>query len=262
MHDTGDKVLFGERLAGREGEAGIDEGEEALDRIVARPDCALFLAYKLLQWFAEHEPEAQAVAALAAVLTENQLDVRAALEVVFRSAWFYAPERRYAMLRNPVDLVVSAARAIGVQSADLAGLERATHRMGMKLFEPPSVAGWEHGLAWGGPGTAAARLDVALALSELPHAARRVVGRATIDLDDLGPSSAADWSAESLVAALLARLLPDDSVLADARRAALVAFAEDALARGAAGSDERRARRAAVRAVLHVTLALPEVALA
>jgi uncharacterized protein (DUF1800 family) len=279
LHDAGDKTLFGAPLAGRAGAAGIEEGDEALDRIVQRPECARFVATKLLGWFATHdlptEPGVQpAIDALAEVLRAHDLDVRSALRVLFRSRWFHAPERRFAMLRNPVEYVVAAARAIGVQSADRAGLERATQRMGMHLLEPPSVGGWEHGAAWAGPGTAAARLEVALALSELPHAARRTVGRATIDLDgmlaDEGgilAEASAERAAAPLVDALLARvcpdLLPDGALALDgARRAALLEFANGALARAPRELEPVKRRRVVVRAVLHVVLALPEVALA
>lgn len=271
LHDERDKVLFGAPLAGRAGAAGIEEGEEALDRIAQHPECARFLATKLLGWFATHdlpsEPDVQAaIDEFAGVLRAHDLDVRSALRVLFRSRWFYAPERRFTMLRNPVEYVVAAARAIGVQSADRAGLERATHRMGMHLLEPPSVGGWEHGVAWSGPGTAAARLEVALALSELPHAARRTVGRATIDLDEFSTLEG-DQAAASIVDALLGRvcpdLLPNGALALDSeRRAALLEFARGALVRAPRELEPAKRRRSAVRAVLHVVLALPEVALA
>lgn len=271
LHDADDKVFFGAPLAGRAGAAGIEEGDEALDRITQHPECARFVATKLLGWFATHDLPAEpsvlpAIDALAEVLRAHDLDVQSALRVLFRSRWFYAPERRFAMLRNPVEYVVAAARALGVQNADRAGLERATQRMGMQLLEPPSVGGWEHGAAWAGPGTAAARLEVALALSELPHAARRTVGRATIDLAALGAESG-DGAAAALVDALLARVCPDllpSGVLAldSERRAALLDFARGALARAPRELEPAKRRRIAVRAVLHVLLALPEVALA
>ncbi|MEZ6015531.1 MAG: DUF1800 domain-containing protein [Planctomycetota bacterium] len=271
LHDAEDKVLFGEGLRGRDGDDGVLEGEEALDRIVARPDCARFLATKLLGWFGAHDMDLvgdSVVDELAAVLAEHDLDIRVALRTLFRSRWFFDPARRFAMVRNPVTYVVAAARAIAVQNADRAGLERATSRMGMRLLEPPSVGGWEHGLAWAGPGTAAARLEVALALSELPHASRRIVGRATIDVDALldGDELAAEDPSDGIVDALLHRLWPEaarsgSAPLDDVRHAALVSIARGALDRAPAELAPQKRLRAAVRATLHMVLALPEVAL-
>ncbi|MEM9379395.1 MAG: DUF1800 family protein, partial [Planctomycetota bacterium] len=269
LHDDGDKVLFGEPLAGRSGPDGVQEGEAALDRICARRDCARFIAQKLAGWFAEHRPPAEVVDALADALVENGLDVREGLRVLFRSRWFLARERAYSMVRNPVDLVVAHARAVGLQNADRAGLERATRRMGMSLLEPPSVAGWEHGDAWTGPSTAAARLDVALRIAELPHAARRVVGRATIDLDGLAdPARDGDGALDlgHLVDVVLARVVRQSGAatreLDDERREVLVEFLRGAAARAPADLAAKKRDRIVVRAALHLVLSLPEAAVA
>jgi len=269
LHDSGEKALFDVALKGQEGAAGVGEGEAALDRIVARRDCARFIARKLLTWFAEHEPSADIVDELADVLHEHDLVVREGLRVLFRSRWFLARERAFSMVRNPVDLVVAHARAVGLQNADRAGLERATRRMGMQLFEPPSVAGWEHGEAWTGPSTAAARLDVTLRLSELPHAGRRVIGRATIDLDALtAPARGAGGSLDlaRLVDVMLARVVRQSGdvqrELDDARRETLVKFLEGARARTPEDLSDRKRDRRIARAALHLVLSLPEAAVA
>jgi len=269
QHDAGDKTLFGEPLEGRDGPDGIREGEDALDRIVARGDCARFVAHRLVEWFAEHDPPAEVVDALAEALCENGLVVREGLRALFRSRWFLARERAFSMVRNPVELVVAQARAVGLQNADRAGLGRATRRMGMQLFEPPSVAGWEHGDAWTGPSTGAARLDVALQIAELPHSSRRVVGRATIDLDAItSPARDEDGSLDlgRLVDVALALVVRQSGELVreldDERRAVLVDFLAGVRERASAELSERKRDRAVTRAALHLVLSLPEAAVA
>lgn len=260
MHDGGDKVLFGQPLAGRDGDDGVKEGEEALDRIVARDDCPRFLARKLLSWFVGHEflggaADSGPVDELAAVLRGNGLSLRETLRALFLSRGFHDPARHFALVKNPVELAAGTLHLLEVQNAHLAGLEDLARAMGMALFQPPSVAGWEHGPAWIDSGSIVQRFNFALRVSELPHSGRSVVGRPALDLDRLAGGGEA--GPEEIVPALAARLL--QRPLDAARTAAVVAHLHE-VADGEA--DARRARRAATRAALHLLLTTPEHALA
>ncbi|MEM7308299.1 MAG: DUF1800 domain-containing protein [Planctomycetota bacterium] len=262
LHDPGDKELFGERIEGRAGEAGIGEGLDAIDRLLAHPDCARFLAGKLLAWFASAQPPAEVVDELADALRGSDFSIREALRTLFRSAWFYAPENRFALYRNPVELVVGVARALGLQNAHLAELERYCLRMGMELFEPPSVAGWSHGEAWAQTGSVAPRFDFAIGVSQLPHAARRVTGRASIHLDELaGEGLRGDVLVPSaLVQAVAQRVL--EQPLAAEKEQALVAYLNEGEPQPEDAKAARRWRRERIRACIHLILTAPELAFA
>ena len=255
MHDTTAKVVFDAKIEGLEGRAGLREGEEALDLIVAREDCPRFLSEKLLGWFLCHEPPTQAVTELAEVLEENDLSIRAALSRLFLSKRFYESEYRFVLYKNPVELAAGTLHLLEVQNAHHAGLEDLTRSMGMQLFEPPSVAGWEHGEAWIDSGSVVQRFNFALEISELPHSSRSVRGRSAVNLDGLTGGSTTT-SAE-LVEALEARLLQRD--LDGSRQGELVAYIDEV--RAAADTPERGAR-AATRAAIHMLLTTPEFALA
>ncbi len=255
MHDDGDKQLFGARIAGRTGARGIAEGEEALALILAQPAHAEFLARKLLEWFGHREPALDTVEAFAQVLRKNGGSIRESLRVLFSSAWFFAPEQRHAIYKNPVELVVGAARGAEVGNPHLANLEHHAVALGMELFEPPSVAGWEHGSAWVRTGSVAPRLNFALAVAELPHAARTVTGRATVNLDEL--AAQAGEGPRNLAAALAERFLQQN--LEPDQEAALVEYLDAARANA---PDERTGRREGVRAALHLLLAAPQFTLA
>ena len=260
LHDEDDKSLLGQVIAGRSGEAGRREGHEALELLLGRRDCALFLADKLARWFAQHEPPAEVVEALADTLVENDYQLRPTLRRLFRSAWFYAPEQRFALYKNPVELLVGACRLLDLNNPHLFHPERHAHAMGMRLFEPPSVAGWDHGPEWVRTGTVAPRLNLALDLSEQAHASRSVAGRCSLDLDALAGTSESGQAADELVDALGARLL--QRPLEDEQRAALIELVDSY---GTPPSDEREARRfrrARVRAALHLCLACPQFTLA
>jgi uncharacterized protein (DUF1800 family) len=258
-HDPGDKTLFGAPLQGRSGPRGIDEGDEALDRLLARPDCAPFIAAQLVAWFGDEAPAPEIVAAVAQRLRATDWSIRETLRALFSSAWFYAEERRFARIANPVELLIGAARALEVQNAHLAGLEVQLVCLGMSLLEPPSVAGWEHGAAWIEPGSVAPRLNLALALSELPHAGRAITGRTSIDLDRL--SGGLEDDPLALVRALALRLLGRG--LATEQEEVLAAYLEAETPLLPSGDDDpkraRDLRRARVRAALHLVLAAPQI---
>jgi uncharacterized protein (DUF1800 family) len=256
-HDTGDKQVLGTTIRGRSGPAGIEEGDEAIDVLLAQPACAPFVARELVAWFASDDPPQEIVDALAAVLRDHDWSIAAALRALLCSQWFHEPRQRFAKVRDPLDLVVGAARAVGLANAHLFGLEQHTLALGLDLFEPPSVAGWDLGAAWTRTGSVAPRLNFALDLSEVAHAARRVTGRATCDIDRLAGLAASDASAD-LVQALARRVLGRD--LEDDQVAALVEYLDGL---GPVPTDERGARdwrRRRVRAVLHGVLAAPQFA--
>lgn len=251
-HDTADKILFGKKLAGMSGESGMDEGRTALDRILARKDCARFLAAKLIAWFVQHEPDQKATEELATVLFKNGYSIQEALRTLLSSAWFYADENRFVLYKNPVDFVVSAVMSLGVQNAELAGLENRARQMGMQLFQPPSVAGWTHGESWINTGAMVHRLNFALALSELSHTKRRVTGTPTLNLDLLAVGD------EPLTEILSKRLLQRS--LHPKAKTALIAYLEDAKQRLPPGGSAKSNKRRLVRAALHLLLGSPEFA--
>lgn len=256
-HDPGDKRLFGASLRGRRGPEGLEEGEEALDRIVAREECAPFLAHKLLAWFAAEDAPAPVREALADVLRAHDLAAREGLRVLFASAWFHAPERRFALHRNGVEVAVGAARLLGLQNVQHAGLAARLRRLGMELFEPPSVAGWPTGRAWVQSGALVERFHLALALSQLAHATRTVLGSAAYDLEALAPAPDADDRELALHAAQrLWQRSPGEE------RLRVLTEYLGVVGGQRAGQDPRDVRRAKLRGLVHLLVAAPEFGVA
>ncbi len=66
---------------------------------------------------------------------------------MFESDEFYGGRARAALVKSPVELVVGAVRALGIET-DFNPLNARTERMGQALFAPPNVAGWPGGAAW------------------------------------------------------------------------------------------------------------------
>ncbi len=257
-HDTNDKLVLGHVIGGRTGAKGEQEGEDVLDLLVARPECAHFISGKLAQCFLAHEPPADLVEGLARTFAANKSSIRETLRKLFSSEAFYAPQFRFQMHKTPVEWAVSAGRLLGVRNVHLLGLENRLARMGMRLFEPPSVAGWDGGRSWAQSSQLAERFELALSYSGVSHSKRAVFGAPAADFAALCSDQADD--SVLLVQKLSAQILQRE--LEPAASSVVAAHLEQALPVVAAGPTRDHERRERVRAVLHMLLCSPEFSLA
>src|SRR5438876_1108464 len=109
--------------------------------IFAQPAAARHLPRKLFEFFAYQGPEEPVIDELAAIFRRSDWSVRAVLRALFHSALFYSPRTVRAQVKSPVELVIGAARALGVEVPPQA-LLRALDLMGQSLLYPPNVGGW------------------------------------------------------------------------------------------------------------------------
>jgi uncharacterized protein (DUF1800 family) len=152
-HDPNEKVILGE--------AGNWNGEDFARIILSKPACARFIARKLYHTFVADLPSDEQgglrdvepwrrklVNELGDMLKLRNYALRPVLRRLFLSEHFYSPDVMRAQIKSPVQLVVGAARSLGVPVRDLSILNDALDLMGQRLFLPPSVKGWPGGRAW------------------------------------------------------------------------------------------------------------------
>lgn len=151
-HDDGVKEIFGER--GRFG------GEDVIRLALARPAAASYLATKLLHEFVSPHPPASLVSALATRLAESRFAIGTALRTLLASEAMFAPEHRGVRIKSPVEYVVGLARSLDARASG-PELSRAAGQMGQRLFEPPSVKGWDGHRKWIGAATMLIRMNTA-----------------------------------------------------------------------------------------------------
>lgn len=107
-HDFGEKTLLGSRFPAGQGMAEVDS---ALHLLATHPATARHLAFKLAQRFLDDEPTREIVEAMATALRASGGKISATLAPLIDSPAFAAALARPAKFKEPVDYVLSVARA-------------------------------------------------------------------------------------------------------------------------------------------------------
>jgi hypothetical protein len=153
-------------------------GEDALRSIVSSrgPQCAAFLAKRLMVHFVTARFTSQDLSDVAATIQSSQFDVRAVMKTLLKSRWFFDVSNRFALVEGPVSWSVRAARALGYDLAAADGLSpkgfpawalvaNAFDQAGMKLLDPNGPNGWSEDDAWLNSGTIRYRTRIAAAVA-------------------------------------------------------------------------------------------------
>lgn len=146
LHDENDKTFLGR--------TGNFDGVGIIDVIMAHKSTAHFITKKLYRYFVATDAPAERLEYLAALLRDNNYDLKPLLKAMFMAQDFYAPHAYSSQIKSPVQLVLSTYRKLGV--TELPGVpdfHAATEALGQKLLYPPNVAGWEGGRSWITPAT-------------------------------------------------------------------------------------------------------------
>lgn len=139
-HDEGSKTLLGR--------TGNFSGDEAIDVILGHPSTARYAAKKLFDYFAHRQPTDETIDRLAHVLRSNHYELAPMLKNLFLSEEFYGERSRGQHIKSPIELMVGAIRTLKLGAVDYGALDWQVQNMGMTLFQPPNVSGWEEGRYW------------------------------------------------------------------------------------------------------------------
>jgi uncharacterized protein (DUF1800 family) len=162
-HDAGDKVLLGTKFpAGK----GLEEGERALDLLVAHPSTAKHIAFKLSQRFVADTPPQSLVDRAAKKFTDTKGNLREVTRVIITSPEFFAADAYRAKVKTPFEFVVSAARAANANIVNAQPIVNALRTdLGMPLYgcQPPTGYSMTAD-AWVNTGSLLNRMNFALQL--------------------------------------------------------------------------------------------------
>jgi uncharacterized protein (DUF1800 family) len=237
QHDDGEKTFFGQ--------TGPWGGDDIIGMILDRPVTAEFMARKVFTFFVHGHPEPSTVGRLADGFRGSGYSVRELVRSVLKSPEFSSAEAYHAVIKSPVDFLIGAMKALGVTEF-ARGAPASLQRMGMSLFNPPDVSGWEWGADWIGSATLLERLNAANGLTT----ARGDAAPSGMDPAVVG-GRMGTASPEQLVDGML-NLLVDGDVPPQTRKS-LIDYVAGAgrLSPGSAAFDR------SVRGVAHLIMATP-----
>lgn len=157
QHDSGTKTVLGQ--------TGPLGGEDVVRLATASPASARFVAAKVWSHFAYPVDPADPVLDPLVAAYGPRLDVTALVRAMFLAPAFLSAGARAGLVKQPIEYVVGASRALGV---DAGAPETALvlTQLGQVPFEPPSVGGWPQNGYWLSTATSAARARFAAHLAD------------------------------------------------------------------------------------------------
>ena len=140
---------------------------KVLDRILAQPATAEFIASKVVQHFVSTRVDASFVKRLGGRFRSSRYDVKTLMRDVFMSPEFVADQSYRALVKSPIEFMVHTLKAVNAPHLTRLALGAASS-MGQVLFDPPDVGGWPNNEAWISSNNVVARVNfVTAVLSQL-----------------------------------------------------------------------------------------------
>jgi uncharacterized protein (DUF1800 family) len=206
MHDTGEKVVLGQRIpagGGRE-DGGREDGERVIEILTRSPATARFIATKLVRRFVSDTPPPALVTRVAGSYTSTGGDVPSMLRTIFESPEFLSEDAYRAKIKKPFEFVASAVRALGgrIDAQGGMALARASAEIGEPLYQAQPPTGYaDRSEVWVNAGALLARMNFALALASgrYPHVSVELAPLVA-GADPAEPSAVLDRLLASIVA--------------------------------------------------------------
>ena len=170
MHDADDKVVLGHTLPGGR---GAEDGEEVLDIVAVHPATARFLATKLARRLVSDDPPAALVERATRTFVRTGGDIRQVVRTIVSSPEFFSRAAWRAKVKSPLEVVVSALRAVDADGDPTPRTALAIAQLGQPLWGHQAPNGWpERGNEWMNTGAILNRINFGLLMgaSRLPGA--------------------------------------------------------------------------------------------
>ncbi len=130
------------------GKTGRFSGEDIIDIILKRPETAQFVVKKIYKYFVNEEVSNELIEPLASSFRNSNYDIEKLMRTIFTSTWFYDEKNVGNKIKSPTTLIIGLNRTFKVKYNDDRILVVLQRLLGQTLFMPPSVKGWDEGLAW------------------------------------------------------------------------------------------------------------------
>jgi uncharacterized protein (DUF1800 family) len=206
VHDAGEKVVLGHKLAAGRGE---EDAEDVLDILAKSPATAHFISYKLARRFVSDSPSKALVDHAAQVYLKTDGDIREVLRAIITSPEFFSQQAFRSKVKSPFEVVVSAMRALNAAPDSTPRTAQVIAYLGQPIFGHQAPNGWpETGESWMNTGAILNRINFGMAA-----AAGRLPGvdlRALPALDTVR-SASREKQVDAVVATMLNGMVSPDT---------------------------------------------------
>ena len=227
VHDAGEKVVLGHKLAAGRGE---EDAEDVLDMLAKSPATARFISFKLARRFVSDSPSKALVDRATQTYLRTDGDIREVVRTIVTSPEFFSQQAFHSKVKTPFEVVVSAARALDAPPDSTPRSAQMIAYLGQPIFGHQAPNGWpETGDAWMNTGAILNRINFGMAA-----AAGRLPGidiRAVPALDTIR-SASRDKQVDAVVGTILNGMVSPDT------RAVLLSGEHPMLANGATGVQD------------------------
>jgi uncharacterized protein (DUF1800 family) len=172
QHDTGAKTFSfaiypdgGTTIAARSD--GMQDGLDFINALAANPNTARYLAKKLYRFFVSEFGEVSEafVNRVANAYLRSGYNMKWVMREVLLSPEFWDTSSYFSRYAAPVEFVARLLKDVGWRGFSVNQALAPLSNMGMTLFDPPDVAGWDFGKGWFSTGSMLARMNFASALA-------------------------------------------------------------------------------------------------
>ncbi|MBV8843116.1 MAG: DUF1800 domain-containing protein [Bryobacterales bacterium] len=161
MHDAGEKVVLGRKIAA----GGEQDGLQVIDILARHPSTAKFISKELAQRFVADDPPQALVDRMAQSFLKTDGDLRAMMETMFNSPEFFSEGAWLAKVKSPLEIVVSAVRAMPGEVVDTIALAQKIADLGEPLYGKLEPTGYPNtNESWLNTASLLGRINFATAL--------------------------------------------------------------------------------------------------
>ncbi len=139
-HDKGEKVFLGQK--------GAFNGEDIINMLLEKRQTAYFITEKIWKNFVNENPKPEHISKFAKLFYDAGYDIAVLMIAIFTSTTFYDKENIGALVKSPIDLLVTTTRQLDLKWLNTSALLKTQRLLGQVLMLPPNVAGWKGGKSW------------------------------------------------------------------------------------------------------------------
>lgn len=198
MHDNGEKIVLGQRIAVG---GGIKDAETVLDILARHPSTARFIATKLARRFISDDPPIELINRASAVFLKTDGSIKETVKAILMSPEFFSLKAYRAKIKSPFEYAVSAVRVLEAETDGDKPMLDWIARMGEPIFGKLTPNGYaDKAEEWLSATTIIERLNFSTSLVNNEIKGTKVDTKVLLaGLEVKQPETAVNWVVELLL---------------------------------------------------------------